>query len=82
MYSFLIESLVKPETNYTFFTYSGKTPVTLTFRGNPVSITDGTRYGVRRSSNGKMIRLIFPNEPTKVYTIDLDTAKKLARGIK
>ena len=82
MYSFLIETRVLPEKDYQFFEYNGPKPVTLNFRGNLVEVARGTRFGVRPSTNGKFIRLIFPKEPTKVYTIDLDTAKKLARGIK
>lgn len=82
MYSFLIQSLVKPETNYDFFTYSGAKPVEVTFRGKAIEIKKGMRFGVRKSSNGKMIRLIFPDDPTRVITIDLATAQRLAKGIK
>jgi len=82
MYSYLVEALVKPETNYEFFTYSGKSPVEVSFRGKPYAIGKGVRFGVRKSTNGKSIRLIFPNEPTRVFTIDLPTAQKLAKGVK
>lgn len=82
MYSFLIQSLVKPETNYDFFSYSGAKPVEVSFRGKPIEIKKGMRFGVRKSSNGKMIRLIFPDDPTRVITIDLETAQRLAKGIK
>lgn len=82
MYSFLIESRVLPEKDYQFFEYQGAKPVVIQFRGKPVEIAKGTRYGVRPSTNGKSIRLIFPKEPTRVFTIDLETAQKLAKGIK
>jgi len=81
MHSFLL-ARIKPESDYEFFTYDGAKPVTVDFRGNPVTIKQGTRFGVRPSSNGKHIRLVFPNDPTRVITIDLATAQKLARNIR
>jgi hypothetical protein len=81
MYSFLMESRILPEQSYDFFTYSGR-PVTVDFRGREIKIEEGTQFGVRPSSNGKMIRLIFPKDPTRVITIDQETARKLARGVK
>lgn len=81
MYSFLLNARIKPETDYDFFTYQGA-PLTLEFRGNPVLIDKGQRFGVRKSSNGKLIRLILPNDPNRVITIDVPTAEKLAKGIK
>lgn len=82
MYSFMLESRILPEKSYEFFTYNGARPVTVNFRGNEITINKGTRFGVRPSTNGKHIRLIFPKDPTRVMTIDLETAKKLARGVK
>lgn len=81
MYSFLLKSAVLPEAAYDFFTYGGSTPVTVDFRGKPIEIKKGTRFGVRPSTNGQNIRLIFPKDPTRVLTIDLATAKKLSRGV-
>lgn len=86
MFSFMLqesqlEARVKPEDAYEFFTYAG--PVTtVDFRGKPVPIGKGDVFGVRPSSNGKHIRLIFPKDPTRVITIDPETAKKLAKGAK
>lgn len=82
MYSFLLESRILPEKDYEFFNYSGKRPVTVVFRGKEIEIKPGTRFGVRPSSNGKHIRLIFPNDPTRVITIDPATAAKLAKGLR
>lgn len=86
MYSFMIaesqlEARIKPESDYEFFTYQGPL-MTVEFRGHPIPIGKGDRFGVRPSSSGKFIRLVFPNDPTRVITIDQDTAKKLARGAK
>ena len=83
MYSFLLESRIKPETDYQFFTYKGKEPITVEFHGNPVVIDTGMKFGVRKSSSGKLIRLVLPSMGiTKVMTVDLPTAQKLAKGIK
>jgi hypothetical protein len=82
MYAFLLMSRVLPEKDYEFFTFNGSKPVTVDFRGNPITINKGTRFGVRPSSNGKHIRLVFPNDPTRVITIDLATAQSLAKGVK
>ena len=82
MYSFLVESRVLPEKDYQFFDYKGNKPGTIEYRGKPVEIKKGTRFGVRPSTNGKSIRLIFPKEPTRVFTISLDVAKQLAKGLK
>lgn len=80
MYSFLLESRVLPEQSYDFFIYQGR-PVDVDFRGRTITIDKGTKFGVRPSSNGKQIRLIFPKDPTRVITIDQATAQKLARGV-
>jgi hypothetical protein len=82
MYSYLLKARVKPESDYEFFTFNGTKPVTVDFRGHPITISKGTRFGVRPSSNKKHIRLVFPNDPTRVLTIDLDTATELAKAVK
>jgi hypothetical protein len=86
MYSFMItesqlEARIKPESDYAFFTYQGPA-MTVEFRGHPIPISKGDRFGVRPSSNGKFIRLVFPNDPTRVITIDQAEAAKLAKGAK
>jgi hypothetical protein len=88
MYSFLVakttpvEALIKPESNYDFFVYKGARPVTLNFRGKDVDVKTGTRFGVRPSADGKNIRLIFPKEPTRVFTLTKDQARQLAKGVR
>lgn len=81
MYAFLVEARPFVESRYQFFTYRGKRPVVVTFRGEEYSIVNGTRFGVRPSSNGKFIRLIFPGNKNRVFTIDLSTAQELAKGV-
>jgi hypothetical protein len=82
MYSYLLDARIKPESDYQFFTYNASKPVVVNFRGTSVVIEKGTRFGVRPSTNGKHIRMIRPNEPTRVITIDQETAERLAKGVK
>jgi hypothetical protein len=81
MYSFLL-ARIKPDTEYEWFTFKGQSPVTLEFRGKPVLINKGMKFGVRKSSNGKNIRLVLPNDVNRVITIDENTAATLAKGAK
>lgn len=82
MYSFLVvQSRIKPAEDYDFFTYDGP-KMNLDFRGRPVTITKGTRFGVRKSSSQKAIRLVLGDDVNRVFTIDLPTAKKLAKHIR
>ena len=93
MYSFLctatsthgkypLQAQPKGEEHYKFYTFNGARPVTLEFRGTPEKISKGDKFGVRKSANGKQIRLILPDEETRVFTITLKQAQDLARGIK
>lgn len=92
MYSFLMTASLalgkipvhaqpKGEEHYKFYTYKGVKPVTLEFRGNPEVIKKGDKFGVRKSANGKQIRLILPDEETRVFTLSLDQAQALSKGI-
>lgn len=81
MYAFLVESAPKDESHYQFFTYMGKQSVPVVFRGQEYAVERGMRFGVRPSANGKHIRLIFPDNKNRVFTLDLPTAQKLAKGV-
>jgi len=94
MYSFLVTpgttdtssvphttAAIKGEENYEFFTFKGKQPVTLQYRGKPFVVEKGTRFGVRPSVNKKDIRLIFKGEPNRVFTLTMDQANQLAKGV-
>jgi hypothetical protein len=80
MYAFLIAAPLSEEA-YQFFTFRGKKPVALDFRGQTYQVMKNMRFGVRPSSNGKFIRLIFPDNKNRVFTIDLPTARELAKGV-
>lgn len=80
MYSFLV-ARIKDEDEYEWFTYKGKKPVMLDFRGSKEAISKNDKFGVRKSSNGKNIRLIKYNQPTRVFTLTLKQAKDLAKGV-
>lgn len=86
MYSFLvarsyIRSAIKDENSYEWFTYRKGSPVEIDYRGKAVTIVKGDRFGVRKSRNGREIRLIMKDAPTKVYTLTLEQARKLAKGV-
>jgi hypothetical protein len=81
VYSFLV-ARIKPEESYEWFTYNGKKPVMLNFRGKPVTLERGQRFGVRPSTSERDIRLVFKGEPTRVFTLNLKQAKDLAKGVK
>lgn len=85
MYSLLVAqtkivSAIKPKSDYDFFVYQGKT-INLPFRGKDVPLTKGQRFGVRKSASKKQIRLIMGDDLTRVFTLTLDDAKKIARGV-
>lgn len=73
---------IKPTADYDMFTYNGKRPIALDFRGKEVMLERGMRFGVRKSADGKKIRLILDSDANRVFTISLDTAKQLAKNIK
>jgi len=75
------EAAIKPEENYQFFVYKGAKPVEIQFRGKPVQISKGMKFGVRKSHSGKDIRLIFPGDKTRVMTLTQDQAQKLAKNV-
>lgn len=81
MFAYLLKSKILPNEHYDWFTYQSAKPVSIDYRGTPVKVSKGTKFGVRPSTNGKFIRLVFPDQITKVFTIDLDTAKSLAKGV-
>jgi hypothetical protein len=81
MFSYVV-ARVKPESDYQWYVFTGPKPVSLEFRGNPIVIHKGERFGVRKSSNNKEIRLVRDNDITRVLTISLDQAKKLAKQVK
>jgi hypothetical protein len=84
MYSFLVpvRGAVKPAENYSWFVFHGKQPIELSFRGQPVVIKKGTRFGVRPSVNKKDIRLVLPGQESKVITLTLDQAEALSKGVR
>lgn len=79
MYSYLV-ARIKGEEEYDWFTYDGKT-INIPYRGVEMPLTKGQRFGVRKSSNKRDIRLVFEGEINRVFTITLDLAKKIARNI-
>jgi hypothetical protein len=78
-----IESRIKPNEDYAWFTFTGKGFDGMNEAQRTVSLETGDRFGVRKSSDGKKIRLITEKDgPNKVYTCDLPTAQYLAKKCK
>ena len=72
----------KGNNSYDWFTHNGP-EMAVEGKGRSTVFRKGTLYGVRPSGNGKFIRLITGIDgPTKVYTIDPETAQKLAKHCK
>lgn len=80
MYSCLVTARIKEKSEYDWFRYSGK-PMEIPFRGITRTLETGQKFGVRKSSNGKQIRMVFDGDLTRVMTIDLKTARAIARSI-
>ena len=80
MYSFLTAA-IKSVNHYHWYTYTGTKPVTVTYRGNPIVVSKGTRFGVRPSANKKDIRLVIGDDINRVITLTPDQAKSLSKGL-
>lgn len=64
---------------YEWFTYTGKRFVSVAGR-KPLTVTNGGVFGVRFSADRKSLRLVMQGQETKVYTLDTETAKALAKN--
>lgn len=78
MYSCLV-ARIKTEDEYQWFNFKGAT-MQLPFRGITIPLTKGDIFGVRKSSDNKKIRLVLKDDINRVVTLDLDTAKKIAKN--
>jgi hypothetical protein len=63
-------SNIKGDDSYNWYKWVGPGATVVARRGLNTAINKGTVFGMRASSNGKSIRLIFKGEPTKVFTLD------------
>ena len=86
MYSFLVigatvNAAPKPEEAYDFFVFNGRRPVEVQYRGKPIQVKKGQRFGVRPSANKKQIRMVLGDDVSRVITLTLEQAKQLAKGI-
>jgi hypothetical protein len=75
----LEKSAVKSSEAYQWFTYSGKMLTLESAKGYKLVLNKGSQFGVRKSSNGKFIRLVAPKQESKVFTLDLDMATRIAK---
>lgn len=80
MYScVIVRARIKPATDYDWFTYKGPM-IMIPYRGIEVPLSKGEVFGVRKSSNGKQIRLVMGDDVNRVFTITLDLAKQIAKN--
>lgn len=76
-------ALVKPDAAYIWFSYNGPELNAANDKGRKLSLIQGDKFGVRKSANGKSIRLITKTDgPTKVFTCDEHMAQLLAKRCK
>lgn len=75
---------IKGDSEYDWFKYTGN-PMTVSNKAGNTHhpMSRGTVFGVRKSSNGKQIRLVFEELGlTKVFTLELSLAEYLAKNCK
>ena len=80
MYSYLIKASSVPS-NYSWFTYRGEKPANVDYRGCPVQIKSGMRFGVCLSAKGNYMRLVLAEDPSKIMTVNEVTAELIADGV-
>ena len=74
---------IKTEDEYEWFVYAGAEIHASNDKGRNLILHKGDKYGARKSSNGKQIRLITEEQgPTKVFTCDAELAELLAKRSK
>ncbi len=76
-----VEARIKGEDEYEWFTYTGPS-LPIPYRGDSEILERGQIFGVRPSSNGKHIRLVFQGEETKVFTLTPELARKIATHVR
>lgn len=77
------QARVKGDDEYTWFAYTGK-PLSLSFRGTPVTLRPKDKFGVRYSSNKKDKRLVLDAPGfglTKVFTLTPELEARLRKNI-
>lgn len=83
MYSNLIvKAAPKSAEHYQYFVFKGKKAVDLPYRGIDIPLEPGQRFGVRKSRDGKQIRLIMDDDVNRVFTLPLSVAQKIAKTVK
>ncbi len=84
MYSFLISSEIRAQASgeaddYDWMTYSRRP--TLRVNAN-LSLESGSRFGVRPcAEDPESIRLVIHGNMDRVFTISMETAAKIAKGV-
>ena len=75
-----IEAKPRPNDAYEWFTYTGKPRDMMSGVGTPLYLRKGQVFGVRKSGDGKKIRMITEDlGPNKVFTLLPEVAADLAK---
>lgn len=78
--SSLETAVVKSLDHYEFFTFTGEGLTIRNAKGRPLTLNKGEQFGVRRSVNGRDIRLVTEDDgPTIIFSLDWDTAVFLGK---
>lgn len=83
MYSNLIVvAAPKGAEHYQYFKFIGKRAIDLPYRGIEIPLEPGQRFGVRKSRDGKKIRLVLDDDVNRVFTLPIELANKIAKTVK
>lgn len=78
-----IESRIKGDDEYAWMRFTGKPLEVTNDKGRTLRLATGDKYGARKSSSGKQIRLVTEKDGlTKVFTCDSDLAAYLGKNSK
>ena len=77
------EARIKGDEAYDWFTFTGKSIEAENDRGRTLRLSKGEKFGARKSSNGKQIRLVTEKDGVnKVFTCDMGLATYLGKNCK
>jgi hypothetical protein len=76
----VLSAKIKPEEAYDWFVYTNRSPVTINAN---LRIEKGARFGVRRSDDDpRKVRLVLHGNLARVWTVNMEKAKALAKGVR
>lgn len=77
------EARIKGDDEYSWFQFTGAKIEATNDKGRTLRLVKDDKFGARKSSNGKLIRLVTEKDGlTKVFTCDMDLAVYLGKNCK